>query len=144
MRISDWSSDVCSSDLLQVLAATAERVLDVGVEELVGLGVVADNPFEAARALALEHELGAAQLELAVVAVGADAVEVGQVAVEPVAVGLDQAFDGNLGAADRVDRDAGVGEGGEAGEEKGERKAVCSEFHWSLLQGKCGQTMMVR
>src|SRR3546814_6773420 len=45
---------------LQVLAATAERVLDVGVEELVGLGVVADNPFDAARALALEHELGAA------------------------------------------------------------------------------------
>src|SRR3546814_4855463 len=91
MRISDWSSDVCSSYLqlfqadglleladLQVLAATAERVLDVGVEELVGLGVVADNPFEAARALALEHELGAAQLELAVVAVGADAVEIGR------------------------------------------------------------------
>src|SRR3546814_1266061 len=69
---------------LQVLVAAAELVLDVGVEELVGLGVVTDHPFEAARALALERKLGAAQLELAVVAVGANAVEVGQVAVEPV------------------------------------------------------------
>src|SRR3546814_14662576 len=123
---------------VQVLCAASELVRDVGVEELVGLGVVTDHPFEAARALALERKLGAAQLELAVVAVGANAVEVGQVAVEPVAVGLDQAFDGNLGAADRVDRDAGVGEGGEAGEEKGERKAVCSEFPGSLLRGEGG------
>src|SRR3546814_3998431 len=46
---------------LQVLVAAAELVLDVGVEELVGLGVVTDHTFEAARALALERKLGAAQ-----------------------------------------------------------------------------------
>src|SRR3546814_16187088 len=123
---------------VQVLCAASELVRDVGVEELVGLGVVTDHPFEAARALALERKLGAAQLELAVVAVGANAVEVGQVAVEPVAVGLDQAFDGNLGAADRVDRAAGVGGGGGAGEEKGERKEGCPGFPWRWLPGKGG------
>src|SRR3546814_11254969 len=111
---------------VQVLCAASELVRDVGVEELVAPGVVTDHPFAAARALALERKLGAAQLELAVFAVGANAVEVGQVAVELVAVGLDQAFDRSHRAADRADSEAGRGGGREGGGDTGRRKAVCS------------------
>src|SRR3546814_12952431 len=56
---------------LQVLTATAERVLDVGVAGLVGLGVVGAKPHDAARALALDHSLDEAQPAPALLAGGA-------------------------------------------------------------------------
>src|SRR3546814_18935848 len=60
---------------------------------------------------------------------GADAVEVGEVVVEPVAVGLDEAFEGNVGAGDRVDRDFGVGRGCRERGEQGEAEGKAGKVH---------------
>src|SRR3546814_3526946 len=38
MRISDWSSDVCSSDLIAKMSITDIRILDDG-EEMAGIGM---------------------------------------------------------------------------------------------------------
>src|SRR3546814_1631514 len=56
MRISDWSSDVCSSDLVQQLLAAHEHAGDVRahVDEVVPHRLALEHLVEAARA----HDLG--------------------------------------------------------------------------------------
>src|SRR5690606_22356564 len=90
------------ADLDVVAAAATELVSGIDVEELVGLGVVADHPVVVAGCLYVEYDFRATQFELAVIAVGADAIEVGQVVVEPVSVDLDKAFEADIGTGDRI------------------------------------------
>lgn len=130
-----------------VVGVAAELVLDVVVQEASGAadggashsdflqhaGVVAGDPFKVARPLALEYQLGAANAEFGIVAVGADrSVEILHVVVEPVAIGLDQAFQRHFRAADHIDGDFGVGC------RRGERHQQCGakqgrrKFHGAL------------
>src|SRR3546814_1938633 len=67
MRISDWSSDVCSSDLVRALGEHAEAPvgLEVGLlHEVLGVGWVAGHPQRRGveRAHVLHRELGEASL----------------------------------------------------------------------------------
>src|SRR3546814_6211101 len=68
MRISDWSSDVCSSDLFLLLSEgseQAERVLVIGDEQVLGLLIMVEHhPViftpEARRLVSAEGEIGRA------------------------------------------------------------------------------------
>src|SRR3546814_10612523 len=76
IRISDWSSDVCSSDLRQADAAEAGLIADEGVGQIIALEIVAriaPRPAEAAR-----------QIELRLHARRHGAVRIGGGEVEPV------------------------------------------------------------
>src|SRR3546814_8638786 len=53
MRISDWSSDVCSSDLAHVDRMAAHRAGIPGLQYRIDMGV---GPFDAVRAPAHQHE----------------------------------------------------------------------------------------
>src|SRR3546814_14805683 len=46
MRISDWSSDVCSSDLYSYLGGVAAHVLPVPMMNIINGGEHADNPID--------------------------------------------------------------------------------------------------
>jgi hypothetical protein len=116
-----------------VVGVAAELVLQVGVQPLVGLGVVADHPLEVARALALQHQLGAAQFAVEIAPVLGVAVEVGDVAVEPVGIGLQQALEGDFGAGDDVDRHLRVGGGRGDGGQQGHGQDAAGEFHGDAL-----------
>src|SRR5690606_1674576 len=72
-----------------------------------------DGPVEAAWALALEHQLGAAQPEVGIAAVAGVGVEVTDIAVVPVAVTLHHALEGDRGTSDGPQVD---GHGGRCGE----------------------------
>src|SRR3546814_1665753 len=54
MRISDWSSDVCSSDLQHRLEAQFDHALD---QHLAVFGITAPAPFDAAFLLELRNGL---------------------------------------------------------------------------------------
>src|SRR5690606_37507963 len=92
---------------------------DVDVEPLVALGVVADDPVEVARTLALQHQLRAAELVVMVAAVAGIAVQVEQVAVVPVAVGLDEAFKADLRATEGADGYRSLCSGCDEGDQQG-------------------------
>ncbi|MNI37302.1 hypothetical protein D3C73_913890 [compost metagenome] len=131
------------ADLDEVVGVAQQLVLHVGVEELVGLGVIADHPLHVARALALQHQLGASQFEFAVLAVaGVTAVEVHDVIVVPVAVGLDQAFEGDFRTADHIDGDFGVGGRHIQRSSHGDRQELVMQFHGEepcRQVGRCAQ-----
>ena len=125
------------AELHEVVGVAGQLVLQVGVQELVGLGVVAHHPFHVARALALEHQLGAAQLELAVLAVaGVAAIEVGHIVVEPVAVGLDQALERDFRTADHIDGHFSVSGRNEQRSRHGRSKKLAMQFHGRSLAGR--------
>lgn len=135
------------TDLQVVVGVAGELVLDVVVEETPGAAdggaadgdflqharVIPGHPLEVARALALEHQLGATDAEFGIVAVGADrAIEVLHIVVEPVAVGLDQAFQRDFGAADHIDGDFGMRSGAASASNKGRAKQGRRKFHGCL------------
>src|SRR3546814_16966806 len=62
MRISDWSSDVCSSDLIAPIDAAADR--DIAVEQI-GLGKAQFDRFRIARIIDRRLELLAEAAEVA-------------------------------------------------------------------------------
>src|SRR5690606_3294469 len=121
------------SELQVASGVAAEFVPREHVEELaVAGGIVAGGRFEVARALALEGELGAAQAEVVVQAVAGVGVEVEHVAVVPVAVGLQQAFEADVGTGDRIDRDLRVrGATGQQGQQ-GKTKEAGTSVHGRL------------
>src|SRR3546814_13250278 len=61
MRISDWSSDVCSSDLASLVAALADESVPKG-EDLLPLLAFATRIRQAGEAAAEQHRLDAAAL----------------------------------------------------------------------------------
>src|SRR3546814_2133321 len=88
MRISDWSSDVCSSDLLAVIALGGgrRRVEDridpaVGVDDILPLGTVVSK----SDPIAMVHAADEASAEAAAVLLQ-KAFEIGQTEGEPQAV----------------------------------------------------------
>src|SRR3546814_17070203 len=118
MRISDWSSDVCSSDLFQIHPFLGERVLDALV--------LADRPVEDD---AFPGILGRAAQRIAAAPdrLGADAHAFGDAAVEdigaalafladPVLFGNEQAVDNNLVPIPRIAATLGDGEAGHHGQ----------------------------
>src|SRR3546814_1358241 len=68
MRISDWSSDVCSSDLASLVAALADESVPKG-EDLLPLLAFATRIRQAGEAAAEQHRLD----EAALVQIGQDA-----------------------------------------------------------------------
>src|SRR3546814_1937752 len=68
MRISDWSSDVCSSDLVAQVAETGKDALDVGIEvgeeavRLGGVGGTASATGSRGRRVGGHVELGRVEL----------------------------------------------------------------------------------
>ena len=81
--------------------------------------------------------IGAAQFEFAVLAVaGVAAVEIDHIIVEPVAVGLDQAFEGDFRTADHVDGDFGVGGRHVQRSDHGGSQEVVMQFHGRSLAGR--------
>src|SRR3546814_18927595 len=103
MRISDWSSDVCSSDLLAVIALGGgrRRVEDridpaVGVDDILPLGTVVSK----SDPIAMVHAADEASAEAAAVLLQ-KAFESGQTAGEPQAVETGSAW-GRAGVCQTV------------------------------------------
>src|SRR5690606_26275236 len=82
----------------------AELQSQAGVEKPPGFRVIAEHPVEVA-GFALEHEFGTPQLKLPVIVV---AIELDNVAVEPVEIGLQQAFERDRGGSGRFELDFGA------------------------------------
>ncbi len=135
------------ADLQVVVRVAAKLVLDVVIQEAAGAAnggatdgdflqharVIAGDPFEVARALALEDQLGAPDAEFGIVAIGTDrTIEVLHIVVEPVAVGLDQAFQRDFRTADYIDGDLGMCcRSGQCQQQRGTKQGG-SEFHRCL------------
>src|SRR3546814_11939646 len=93
MRISDWSSDVCSSDLHAVAEHVAGHVADADAGEILGLAVAAHRA-----EMALDRFPRTARGDAHALVVVADGTAGGERVVEPVTVGLGDAV-GDIGEA---------------------------------------------
>ena len=89
--------------------------------------LVYSSPFELLVAVILS-----AQAEVRVQPVASVGIEVAYVAVVPVAVGLQQALEADIGSADRVDRDLGACHWADQGGQKGKAQQAVSGFHGRL------------
>src|SRR3546814_3182398 len=101
MRISDWSSDVCSSDLVELLD---DRV-DPGVGAVLGrLGAAADDLLEGRVAAHLEVAAADAGAQLARQAEAVERQDAPHVRVDPVQLRIDAAL-GHRKDADGIGAD---------------------------------------
>jgi hypothetical protein len=111
---------------------TVETVGNIVVEELVGTGIITDDPVPHAWAFALQDQFGAAHAEIAVRAIDRIGTEHAEVVVVPVGIGLDEAFEGHFRAPDDIDGVLGTGSVGKREQDSGGKQGIAG-FHRGIL-----------